>query len=73
MVQKSTEEVTYHIGEKRMKKKIFKIIKIVVLGYVALQVILLLLCALLHHTSCQIFLKRFFLFYISYKVSVVPK
>ena len=44
MVQKSTEEVTYHIGEKRMKK-IFKIIKIVVLGYVALQVILLLLCA----------------------------
>ena len=50
MVQKGTEEATYHIGEKRMKKKILKILKIVVLGYVALQVILSLLCALLHST-----------------------
>ena len=33
-----------------MKKKILKIIKIVVLGYVGLQVILSLLCALLHAT-----------------------
>ena len=49
-LQKGTEELTYHIGEKRMKKKILKIIKIVVLGYVALQVILSLLCALLHST-----------------------
>ena len=33
-----------------MKKKVFKIIKIVVLGYIAVQVISSLLCALLHFT-----------------------
>ena len=33
-----------------MKKKVFKIIKIVVLGYIVVQVISSLLCALLHFT-----------------------